>query len=283
MQSFAIRSTRTEKKFTLASNDINRQLGTICLEHFPEWQVNLDEPAITFHVLVMKDKIHITHQDISGPGGLPVGTAGKLALLLSGGIDSPIAGYQMQRRGAHLLGVYFHSFPYTGDQALSKVKDLREVLEQFQNKLPLHIVHFTIIQEAIRDHCHPKYSVVLNRRMMMRIAENIALKNHALGLITGESLGQVASQTLENMHAVGQATSLQIYRPLIGVDKQDITTSARRLGTFEISSRPFEDCCTLFVDKHPVIRADLEFITEQEDKLDISKLIKEALEKTFLV
>ena len=277
---FAIRAHRTDKTFSWNSNDIGRELGSIAVINNPSWQVDLTNPETTIHVLIIDGKALISHEEYAGPGGLPVGSAGKLGVLLSGGIDSPVAAYQMQRRGAELQAVYFHSFPYTGDQALNKVRDLSKVLSIFQKNFPLHIVHFTQIQEAIRDNCNPKYSVILNRRMMMRIAERIATQHKLLGLITGESLGQVASQTLENMHAVGSSTSLQIYRPLIGTDKQDIIHTATRIGTLDISNRPFEDCCTLFVDKHPVIRAKMDTILEDESKLDMEALIAASLEQT---
>lgn len=277
-QSFAVRAQRSDKRFPMDSQQLNQEIGGLVLQHRPQWHVNLDEPDCTVQVLITSEAIYISFTDVPGPGGLPVGSSGRLALLLSGGIDSPVAGYAMQRRGAELLGIYFHSFPYTGDQALNKVKDLRTVLETFQTKMPLAVVHFTQVQETIRDACDPKYSVVLNRRMMMRIAEAIACQSKALGLITGESLGQVASQTLENMQAVGSVTNLQVYRPLIAMDKTDIIRIATKIGSLEISNRPFEDCCTLFVAKHPVIRSRQDHILQEEAKIDIEALVETAFQ-----
>ncbi|MCH7504457.1 tRNA 4-thiouridine(8) synthase ThiI [PVC group bacterium] len=277
---FAIRAKRKYKGFPFTSEDIGRELGSQVIDTFPNWTVGLKNPEVCVRVDVHKDDTYISVEEVQGPGGLPVGTAGRLGFLLSGGIDSPVAGYLMQKRGAEIFPIYFHSFPYTGNQALNKVKDLARVLARNQFRMDMWIVHFTHIQETIHERCLPRYGVILNRRMMVRLAEKISLKENYAGLVTGDCLGQVASQTLGNMDAVGQATGMQIYRPILTYDKTEITKKARLIGTYDISIRPYEDCCTLFVDTHPTTNAGQDIIRTEEKKLDIEELIEDALKKT---
>ncbi|OED37878.1 tRNA 4-thiouridine(8) synthase ThiI [PVC group bacterium (ex Bugula neritina AB1)] len=275
-QTFAVKTQRSDKRYFMDSSSMNISLGEFIKNEKPQWTVHLKKPDLLLRFLVTPKNIYLSTTDLQGIGGLPVGTANYLALLLSGGIDSPVAGYCMQKRGVPILAIHFHSFPYTGPQSLNKVKDLRHMLGNYQKHLPLYIVHFTDIQEAIKKFCKPKYGIILARRMMMRISENIAKQRRCLGLITGDSLGQVSSQTLENMNVIGSATTLPIYRPLISYDKQDIITIAKKINTFRISNRPFEDCCSLFIDKETKTRSTIKSAEQQEKSLNIDELVEEA-------
>lgn len=277
VKTFGIQTIRPWKEFPRKSYDVGRDLGSVILNLAPQWSVDLGNPDVEVIIEIHQENTYISTRKIKGPGGLPTGSAGKLALLLSGGIDSPVAGYMMQKRGAKLTALYFHSHPYTTDQALNKVKDLARVLGSYQLGMSLYMIHLTQIQEAIRDNCDPKYSVILTRRMMMRLAQIYSARRKTKGLITGESLGQVASQTLESMAVIGNATYLPIYRPLIGIDKIETIQMAKSLGTYEISIRPFEDCCSLFMHPHPVTDARLKNVIDQEEKLNIKELIQESM------
>lgn len=276
-KTFGVQTIRPWKEFPKKSYDVGRDLGTVVLDIAPHWSVDLSNPEVEVIVEIHQGNTYISTRKIKGPGGLPTGSAGKLALLLSGGIDSPVASYMMQKRGAKLTALYFHSHPYTTDQALNKVKDLARVLGSYQLGMSLYMIHLTQIQETIRDKCDPKYSVILTRRMMMRLAQIYSARRKTKGLITGESLGQVASQTLESMAVIGNATYLPIYRPLIGIDKIDTINMAKSIGTYEISIRPFEDCCSLFMDPHPVTDARLKNVITQEENLNIKELIQNAM------
>ena len=218
--------------------------------------------------------------DYDGCGGLPVGSAGKTMLLLSGGIDSPVAGHLAQRRGCELEAIYFHSPPFVPEETRDKVKELGQILAASQGSLLLHSVHFTAIQKAIKAHCEAKHTVLLYRRFMYRIADQLARKRRCLALVTGENLGQVASQTIENLNLVDGLTKTIVFRPLLTYDKRHVMDAARELGTYEISIRPFDDCCTLFVPKNPTTRGRLHVIEAQESRLDVDALVEEAIEKT---
>jgi len=211
---------------------------------------------------------------------LPVGSSGRAVLMLSGGIDSPVAGWMAMKRGVTIEAVHFHSFPFTSERAKQKVIDLCELLAGWGGKIRLHVVHFTEIQKAIRQNCREEYGITIMRRMMFRLAERIARENKAFAIYTGESVGQVASQTLESMFTINHVTNMPVLRPLVGMDKEEIISIAQRIGTFEISIRPYEDCCTVFLPEYPKIRPRLDEAMAMEEKLDIEGLIKEALEKT---
>ncbi|MGZ4121980.1 MAG: tRNA uracil 4-sulfurtransferase ThiI, partial [Tumebacillaceae bacterium] len=232
------------------------------------------------YVEVRETKAYIMCDVIPGPGGMPVGTAGKTLLLLSGGIDSPVAGWMTMKRGAKLECIHFHSFPFTSERAQEKVNDLAKMLAKHGGRVKLHNVYFTEIQKAINKHCPEEYSVTIMRRFMMRIATKLAAKQKCLALVTGESLGQVASQTLESMNVINNVTNIPILRPLVAMDKIDIMRIAKDIGTYETSILPFEDCCTIFLPKNPKTRPKLWEAEAAEEKLDVDALIEEALEKT---
>jgi thiamine biosynthesis protein ThiI len=245
--------------------------------------VDLERPDLAIGVEVGRDWTFLWVDRIEGAGGLPVGTSGKALLLLSGGIDSPVAGHMMQKRGLELEAVYFHAFPYTGDGARDKVVSLARVLARRQAGLKLHVVQFAAIQEALKERSDPSYLVLLYRRAMVRIAERIAARGKIKALATGESLGQVASQTLTNLAAVEDAATLPILRPLIGFDKAETIELARRIGTFDISVLPHDDCCTLFVPRHPQTRGSLARVVAMERGLDWERFIPAAAEGAEVV
>jgi len=241
-------------------------------------------PQRTIYVEIRVEGAYVYGEVIPGAGGLPVGCSGKALLMLSGGIDSPVAGYMALKRGVNIEAVHFYSFPFTGEKSKEKVLDLCRLLaERMPGNIRLHIVHFTEIQKAIRANCREDYTITIMRRFMFRIAERIAHQRGALAIYTGESVGQVASQTLESMVTINNVTLLPVLRPLVGMDKEDIIRVAKDLGSFETSIQPFEDCCTIFVPKFPVIRPSIEEAEKQEQNLDIEGLISEALAKTQLI
>ncbi|MEA4888292.1 MAG: tRNA uracil 4-sulfurtransferase ThiI [Clostridiaceae bacterium] len=277
VRSFKIESRRGNKKFPQTSPEISSQVGETILEAFPgRLRVDVHRPDFTIYVEV-RDFIYLYSQIIQGHKGLPVGTGGRGMLLLSGGIDSPVAGYMMASRGMELEAVYFHAFPFTSDQAKEKVLDLGRILTTYTGRLTVHVVDFTDIQLTLRDHCPHDMMTLVMRRMMMRIAERLALSRDCKALITGESLGQVASQTLEALTVTGQVVTLPVFQPLIGINKDDTITLARRIGTFETSILPFEDCCTVFVAKHPKTHPKLDDVIKAEQDLDIESLVNQGL------
>ena len=252
-------------------------LGAHLLQTFPDQlRVDVHQPDFVLYVEV-REQLYIYNRIIQGHKGLPVGTGGKGVLLLSGGIDSPVAGYMMASRGMELEAVYFHAFPFTSDQAKEKVIELAKQLTAYAGRLRLHIVNFTDIQLTLRDHCPMDMLTIAMRRMMMRIAARIAEENGCLALIPGESLGQVASQTLEALCTTDVVSPIPVFRPLIGLDKDDITQMARRIGTYETSILPYEDCCTVFVAKHPKTKPSLADAEAVENGLDIDALVASAL------
>jgi thiamine biosynthesis protein ThiI len=278
---FKVEARRANKMFPLTSPEISKAVGGYVLPRVNDrLKVDVYEPELTLTVEVRETKAYLTCDVIPGPGGLPVGTAGRTMLLLSGGIDSPVAGYMALRRGATLECVHFHSFPFTSERAQEKVNELARILARHGGRIRLHNVHFTEIQKAIRMHCPEEYSVTIMRRFMMRIADRLAHQRKCLALVTGESLGQVASQTLESMYVINSVTSIPILRPLVAMDKVDIMNIAERIGTYETSILPYEDCCTVFLPKNPKTRPKLWEAEAAEEKLDVEALIRDALEKT---
>ncbi|HTN69625.1 MAG TPA: tRNA uracil 4-sulfurtransferase ThiI, partial [Methylomirabilota bacterium] len=268
---------RGDKTFPLTSPEINRQLGAVVKEKSGA-RVDLSNPELTITVEILPRDAFFGFDKIPGAGGLPVGASGRLVSLISGGIDSPIAAYRMMQRGCRLVFVHFHSAPYLDKTSQEKVRRLVSMLTRHQFLSRLYLVPFGEIQRQIVAAVSRPLRVVLYRRMMMRIAEGVARREKAKALVTGESLGQVASQTLENMSVIQQAATLPILRPLVGMDKQEIIDQARRIGTFEISSIPDQDCCQLFVPKHPATKATLDEVEDAESKYDLNEMIRYGLE-----
>jgi len=278
--SFKIEARRALKSFPYTSLELNRLVGSAVQEAFPTLPVDLQKPDFTIYVEVRPEGSFVYSEVIPGPGGLPVGASGHALLLISGGIDSPVAGWLAMKRGIRLAGVHFHSYPYTSPKAQDKVIDLFRVLARWGGPLDLYMGYFTRIQEAIEDVVPERLHITVMRRMMLRLAEAIARETHALALVTGESIGQVASQTLESMQVIGQATGMNILRPVVTMDKAEITVLARQIGTFDISSRPYEDCCTLFVPRHPATKPRLSDAQEAEARMPVDDLVKEAIART---
>ncbi len=278
-KSFKVESRRGNKQFPLKSPEISAQVGEHLARSFEQQlSVDIHHPDLTLYVEV-RDHIYLYHEIVIGQKGLPVGTGGKGMLLLSGGIDSPVAGYQMASRGMELDAVYFHTFPFTSDQAKEKVIDLGRLLTQSCGRLTLHVVDFTDIQLKIRDHCPEDMMTIVMRRIMMRIADQLATRTGCKALITGESLGQVASQTLEALCTTDTVVEKPVFRPLIGTDKDSVIATARRIGTYETSILPYEDCCTVFVAKHPKTHPSLDDAVTAESELDIDQLVLDGLGK----
>ena len=254
---FKVEARRAKKSYPKTSMEINCDLGEAILDAFPETKVDVHKPDVLLNVEV-RQEIYVYSQIIPGAGGMPVGTAGKAMLLLSGGIDSPVAGYMIAKRGVGIEATYFHAPPYTSERAKQKVVDLAKIVSRYSGPIKLHVVNFTDIQLYIYDQCPHDELTIIMRRYMMRIAEHFAKKDDCLGLITGESIGQVASQTMQSLAATNDVCTLPVYRPVIGFDKRDIVEIAEKIDTFETSIQPFEDCCTIFVAKHPVTKPNIE-------------------------
>ena len=278
---FKVRARRARKNYPLNSMEINMDLGEKILDAIPQMKVDVHKPDIELNVEI-RNKINIYSEFIPGPGGMPVGTNGKATLLLSGGIDSPVAGYMIAKRGVIIDAVYFHAPPYTSERAKQKVIDLAKLVAVYSGPINLHIVNFTDIQLYIYDQCPHDELTIIMRRYMMRIAEELGKKSGCLGLITGESIGQVASQTMHSLAVTNEVCTLPVLRPLIGFDKQEIIDISEKIGTFETSILPFEDCCTIFVAKHPVTKPNLKAIKRSELKLreKIDELVQTAIETT---
>jgi len=279
---FKVEGRRANKLFPLESPQLAREVGGYVLPRTGGLlKVDVHDPELVLTVEVRETKCYLLCDKIPGPGGMPVGTAGRVMLLLSGGIDSPVAGWMALKRGVSLEAIHFHSFPFTSERAQEKVNELAQKLAQHGGRVRLHNVHFTEIQKAIRMHCPEEYSVTIMRRFMMRIADRLAHQRKCLALVTGESLGQVASQTLESMYTINNVTNIPILRPLVAMDKIDIMNIARRIDTYETSILPFEDCCTIFMPKNPKTRPKVWEAEHFEAKIpDIEGLIAEALERT---
>ena len=282
--SFKVFTRRARKSYPVTSMEVSAEIGGSILEAFPEARVDVHDPELILRVEI-RDRIYIYSSSIKGPGGMPVGTSGSAMLLLSGGIDSPVAGYMFAKRGVTIDAVYFHAPPYTSERAKQKVVDLAAIVAKYSGPIRLHIVNFTDIQLYIYDKCPHDELTIIMRRYMMRIAEHFAKECKSLGLVTGESVGQVASQTLQSLMATNDVCTLPVYRPVIALDKQEIVEIARRIGTFDTSILPYEDCCTIFVAKHPVTKPNVGTIRKSERKLEekIDELMKTALETTEVI
>lgn len=282
--SFKVYTRRAKKSYPMTSMEVSAELGGKILDAFPLAKVDVHDPELTLSVEI-REKIYVYSETIPGPGGMPVGTNGKAMLLLSGGIDSPVAGYMIAKRGVKIDAVYFHAPPYTSERAKQKVVDLAALVAKYSGPIRLHVVNFTDIQLYIYDQCPHEELTIIMRRYMMRIAEHFAKESNCLGLITGESIGQVASQTLQSLAATNEVCTLPVYRPVIGFDKQEIVEISRKINTFETSILPFEDCCTIFVAKHPVTKPNLNIIHRSEGKLaeKIDELMEEALRTTEVI
>lgn len=283
-RSFKVAARRARKNYPLDSMEINMELGGTILDAFPEMRVDVHKPDILLHVEI-RDKVYLYSEIIPGPGGMPVGTGGKAMLLLSGGIDSPVAGWMVAKRGVKIDAVYFHAPPYTSERAKQKVVDLAAKVAAYTGPIYLHVINFTDIQLYIYDKCPHDELTIIMRRYMMRIAERIAKDTECLGLITGESIGQVASQTMHSLMATNEVCELPVYRPLIGFDKMEIVEISEKIDTYETSIQPFEDCCTIFVAKHPVTKPNLNIIRKHEHHLDekIDELVQTALDTEELI
>lgn len=278
-KTFKVQARRARKNYPKDSMTINKDLGEVLLNAYSSLQVDVHNPDILLNIEV-REKIYIYSETIPGPGGMPVGTGGKAMLLLSGGIDSPVAGYMIAKRGVKLDAIYFNAPPYTSERAKQKVIDLARIVSRYTGPIYLHIINFTDIQLYIYEKCPHEELTIIMRRYMMRIAEQIAKNTDCLGLITGESIGQVASQTMQSLIATNEVCELPVYRPLIAFDKQDIVAISDKIGTYETSILPFEDCCTIFVAKHPVTKPNLKFIRRHEESLfeKIEELVQTALD-----
>ena len=279
-KSFKVESKRSDKSFPLNSIQISQEIGGRLAEAFPQVAVDVHTPAYVVNVEVRDFAAYIHGPAIPGAGGLPTGTGGRAAVLLSGGIDSPVAGYMIAKRGVELECIHFFSYPYTSERAKEKVLELAKLMTRYCGRMTVDVVGFTEIQEAIRDHCREEYFTIIMRRFMMRISEAIARDHGAKCLVTGENLGQVASQTMDAMAVTGAVVHMPIFHPLIGMDKEEIVTIARKIGTLDTSILPYEDCCTVFTPKHPKTKPSLGPVEAEEAKLDVAGLIARAIENT---
>lgn len=276
-KTFKINTNRSDKSYEIKSMDMNRLIASHILKNIDNIKVDIHNPDVLLNVEIRTDGVYISNKNIKCLGGFPVGTLGKGLLMLSGGIDSPVAGYLTLKRGVKLNYLYFESRPHTSIEARNKVISLARTLEKYNVNGKLFVVNFTKIQETIYKNLDPNYLITIMRRMMYRIAERVARKNNCLCLVNGESVGQVASQTLSSMLAVNNVTNYTVLRPLSSFDKLDIIKISKEIDTYETSILPYEDCCTVFVPKHPVINPNLKYVLEEEAKIDFDSLIKEAI------
>lgn len=277
-QSFKAEARRSDKKFPLTSPQLSAEVGSAVLEAIPDLKVKMDNPDITVRIELRETNAYIHAGAFKGAGGMPVGSNGKAMVLLSGGIDSPVAAYMMAKRGLNLDAVHFESFPYTSERAKEKVLQLARLVSVYSGNIYVHVISLTHIQEELKKSCDEEYFTLLLRRFMMRLAEKTARRNKCHALITGESLGQVASQTLSALNVTDCVVNMPVFRPCIGMDKEEIITISRKINTFETSILPYEDCCTVFTPRHPKTRPEIAQVLEQEAKIDIEALEKEAME-----
>ncbi len=278
---FKVNARRTRKNYPMNSMEINMELGGRILDAFPEMKVDVHKPEVLLQVEIRGDVINIYSIEVPGPGGMPIGTAGKAMLLLSGGIDSPVAGYMVAKRGVQIEATYFHAPPYTSERAKQKVIDLAKIVSRYSGPITLNVVNFTDIQMAIYEKCPHDELTIIMRRYMMKIADILAARSGCMGLITGESIGQVASQTMQSLMCTGEVVKdMPVYRPLIAFDKQDIVDISVKIDAYETSILPYEDCCTIFVAKHPVTKPRLDIIQRHEEDLSekIDELVQTALD-----
>ncbi len=271
---------RSDKRFPMTSEQICRELGHELLEAYPNLRVDVHHPVLPVTVEIRQNNAFVLSSEVPGAGGMPVGSNGKAMLLISGGIDSPVAGYMIAKRGVMLDAVHFYSYPYTSERAKDKVIELAKLIARYAGRINLYLVPFTDIQMTIYDKCPSTETTVLMRRLMMKIAERIAKDTGSLALITGESIGQVASQTIESLCVTDDAVNMPVFRPLIGFDKEEIVEKAQKIGTFETSILPYEDCCTVFVPKHPVTKPKVDKLRESEALVDFEPLIEKAISET---
>ena len=274
---FKVVTKRANKSYPLDSMEISRELGGVVLKNFKNKKVDVKNPELEINVEIRFNKAYIYFEKIKGIGGYPVGTSGKGILMLSGGIDSPVAGYLAMKRGIRLECVYFDSPPHTSIDAKNKVLELASILSSYSGYVKLHVIHFTEIQEAIYRYCPKEYMITIMRRMMYRIAEKLAHKNNCKAIINGESVGRVASQTLTSMNVINETVKIPVIRPLACFDKNEIIAIAKKIDTYETSILPFEDCCTVFVPEHPVINPDVDLAREYENRLEWEDMIYEAI------
>ena len=281
---FKVFAKRSDKKYEMQSPEICIQAGEYIIEHMDNATVDVHHPQVKVYVEI-RQRAYVYVTSIKGPGGMPVGTSDRSMLLLSGGIDSPVAGYMMAKRGVRIEAVYFHAPPYTSDRAKQKVVDLARLVSEYAGDIKLHIVNFTDIQLYIYDQCPHDELTIIMRRYMMRIAQSIAKERHCLSLITGESVGQVASQTMQSLAATDAVCEMPVFRPVIAFDKNEIIEIAERIHTFETSIQPFEDCCTIFVAKHPVTKPNIRKMEQSEKKLaeKIDEMVKRAIEEREVI
>lgn len=277
---FKVFARRADKRFQFTSDQICRELGHELLEAYPNLKVDVHHPQIPVTVEIRQDKAFVYAGERLGLGGMPVGCNGKAMLLISGGIDSPVAGYMIAKRGVSLSAIHFYSYPYTSERARDKVEELARLVAKYAGTIDLYLVPFTDIQMTIYDKCPSSETTVLMRRLMMKIAERIATGCQAQALITGEAIGQVASQTIESLTVTNDAVSMPVFRPLIGFDKEEIIDRAKAIGTFDTSILPYEDCCTVFVPQHPVTKPNLLKLRQSEAEVDFEPLIQEAIANT---
>ncbi|MBR3966389.1 MAG: tRNA 4-thiouridine(8) synthase ThiI [Clostridia bacterium] len=277
-RTFKVEAKRADKRFPLKSPEIAAESGGAVLSACPYLRVNVKNPDVIVRVEIRENAAYISAGSFKGAGGMPVGTNGKGLLLLSGGIDSPVAGYMMAKRGVKIDAVHFESFPYTSERAKEKVMELARLVTRYSGSMLVHVVSLTKVQEELAKNCDEEYFTLLLRRYMMAIAEKIAKKNDCLALITGESVGQVASQTMQAIAVTNEAVSMPVFRPCIGMDKEEIVQISRKIDTFETSIQPYEDCCTVFTPRHPKTKPELLKVLEQERKLDFDALVAEAVE-----
>lgn len=282
INTFKVDTNRADKNFPIKSPDFSRQIGGLILKSFNELSVDVHNPD-TFLYIDIKQNAYVYTDKVRGCAGMPIGTSGKGLLLLSGGIDSPVAGFLMAKRGLEISAVHYHSYPFTSERAEEKVKDLASILTRYTGKIKMYSINLLDIQKEINGKCPEKEMTILSRRFMMRIAERIAEMQKLDALITGESLGQVASQTIEGITMTNESVYIPVLRPLIGLDKADIVEIAKDIETFETSILPFEDCCTVFLPKHPVTKPKIEDIKESEEALDIDTLVNQAIDNMKVV
>ena len=277
---FKVFAKRADKKFPMRSQEICSELGHLLLEKFSCLNVDVHQPKLEMHVEIRQNNAFVYTSFFPGVGGMPVGTNGKATLLISGGIDSPVAGYMIAKRGVRINAVHFYSYPYTSERARDKVVDLAKLVAEYSDGIKLFLVPFTEIQTTIYEKCPPTETTILMRRLMMKISERIARSEGSMALITGESIGQVASQTIESLAVTNDAVTLPVFRPLIGFDKDEIVDYAKKIGTFETSILPYEDCCTVFVPKHPVTRPDIQQLRDSEALVDFEPMMEKAIAET---
>ena len=280
---FKVVTKRSDKSYPIKSMDISRTLGGVVLKNKKTVKVDVNNPELLINVEIRNNKAYLYFEKVEGIGGYPVGTLGKGMLMLSGGIDSPIAGYLAMKRGIRIEGVYFDSPPHTSIDAKNKVLELASILSSYSGYVKLHVIHFTEIQEAIYKYCPKEYMITIMRRMMYRIAEKLAHKNNCKAIINGESVGQVASQTLTSMAAINEVIKMPVLRPVCCYDKIEIIDLAKKIGTYDISIRPFQDCCTIFVPEHPVINPEIEKAREYEQAFDFETLINVAVKNDEVI